>query len=751
MPFAGTLQQPMRPGHCPICFSACGSHCRVRVREARVSAQVYLWQVASGTPIGGSECHQVFQIHCRDGYNKVNDMMKKFTESAQGFIRQDGFFPLVLLLVIAAAYGAGMSGLNFQGDDWHQLWLQYRIGDLSPFFNLTRFSTLWFFQAAMPLLKPVAWQWLLVTLALRWLGGMSLYLLLKQVLTEAEESAAVFCLLFCLYPGFLMGFLPVTFLAQFLQPACLFGSFFFMAAAIKANKQRKRWCVLGALILSAANLLLSEYFFLLELLRPVVIWMAYLKKERKPPALRQIMQSWMPYLAAFTAILLVRIWTQVYSGGRAVLTLQKYSLQPAAFLLQFSRQALADVHAILIQPILAAFSPQMHLLDNHDWLVLFSALSCSLLVFFYLRKQPINNQNHPARFLSLTILSLAAFLLAALPFWLAGLRAYFGFELLNRMALPQGLSFTLLLWAWLHLLPVRWRWLRDSLLAFLAGSFALLQLQSAALFRAEWERRREIMQQLAWRAPALTPGTVIIMNDPGFLLSGENSLSAELNWNYVHNPRPRQADYFIYFNEHRFLSDFGDIHADRMDERMHMIGPTALNPSHLLILQLNPAGCLRVLDPQLDMLDKGITSFTRTYLPYAKPSVIVADRTNDSLTLDPAIYVQEAEHGWCYYFQKTDLARQQGDWPAAGEYADRGLELKPEAVDPAELCPFIQALAHNDKWDAARRMTEEILNQSASQNRRLCALWQHMAAGTNPSPARGEALAWMTARTGCNF
>ncbi len=669
----------------------------------------------------------------------------------QVFFRQDGYFPLVLLLMIFTAYGLQIPWLNFQGDDWHLIWLFYRMGDLSPSFNLTRFSTQWLFQAVMPWLAPIPWQWFLSTLILRWLGGMSLYVLLKALFDKEEIPAGPFTILYCLYPGFLVSYLPLTFLFQFFQPICLFLSFYFMVAWIKGDRERKRWLLVVAVFLAAANLLLSEYFFLLELLRPFVIWMTLKKKEEKTPILSQVFHYWKPFLAVFTTILLVRVWTQLSSGGRAMLTLDRLTLQPAVFLPQFGRQIIQDFNAILIQPIIAAFTPQLHLQSGQDWIIIVGAVLTVFIFFFYMRKRPINDQNRPARFVPLIVLSLATFLLAALPFWLAGLKAYFGFEMLNRMALPQGLSFTLLLWGLLQLLPMRWRWLRDGLLAFLAGSFALLQLQSAALFRAEWEQRRDIIQQLAWRAPSLTPGTVILMNDPGFLLSGENSLAAELNWNYVPHAHPHQADYFIYFNEHRFLSDIPDWQTNRVVEQMHMIGPTALNPTRLLVIQLNPTGCLRVLDPQLDLLDKSITSFTHTYLPQARQSVILADRADNSLPLDPAIYGKEADHGWCYYYQKTDLALQLGDWLVAGEYAERGLELMPANVDSAELHPFIEALAHNSKWDSARKLTEAILDQSANHNRMLCTLWQRMAASTTASPDRKETLAWMTARTGCNF
>ena len=85
-------------------------------------------------------------------------MIKKLQISLLGFIRQDGYFPLVLLLAILAAYGVGMIGLGFQGDDWHLIWLFYRMGDLNPSFNLTRFSTQWLFQIVMPWLPPIPWQ-----------------------------------------------------------------------------------------------------------------------------------------------------------------------------------------------------------------------------------------------------------------------------------------------------------------------------------------------------------------------------------------------------------------------------------------------------------------------------------------------------------------------------------------------------------------------------------------------------------------
>ncbi len=91
------------------------------------------------------------------------------------------------------------------------------------------------------------------------------------------------------------------------------------------------------------------------------------------------------------------------------------------------------------------------------------------------------------------------------------------------------------------------------------------------------------------------------------------------------------------------------------------------------------------------------------------------------------------------------------DWSAAEQYAQQGLTWLPGSIDPAELRPFIEALAQSDQWHTAQYLTEAILNQSASQNRILCALWQRMAANTTASQSKDESLEWMTTRTGCNF
>ena len=68
---------------------------------------------------------------------------------------------------------------------------------------------------------------------------------------------------------------------------------------------------------------------------------------------------------------------------------------------------------------------------------------------------------------------------------------------------------------------------------------------------------------------------------------------------------------------------------------------------------------------------------------------------------NPAIFGQEPPHGWCYFFEKADLARQLNDWKTILQL---GEEAKAKGLAPAsgsEYVPFIEAFAQSGQWSKA--------------------------------------------------
>jgi len=665
-------------------------------------------------------------------------------------IRRQHFFPLVLFFIIFITFGLLTPWLGFQGDDWHLIWLNYRINNLDPFFNLTRFSTQWLYQLIMPWMAPVAWQWFLLANLFRWLTGLSIFGLSIKLFPDHKKQAGIFTLLFCLYPGYLISYLPVTLLTGYIQPFCLFLSFYLMVLWMD-NDNGKGWLLGLSMAASLANLLLSEYFFFLELLRPLIIWQVLKRKEEKKTLISSVLEHWKYFLGIFILILGVRILTQILGAGKAITTFHKFALQPGPAVSQLLQQILHDFYTVIIRPFFASFTPQVDLSYPQGKMLFLASLLIGLITLVYLLFEQSLENKQKMNWLAMLGFGLFTFLLAGVPFWLAGLQPFFGFDMKNRYALTQALSFAFFLFTFLNLIPYRWKVLKAILFAFLASLFAGEQLQAAAQVKAEWDQQRWLFWQLAWRAPQLKRGSVILMNDPGFQLSGENSVSAELNWNYIDDIHPQQADYFLYFDEHRFLSDFPDFPINKSMNIPHMFGPVKVNPSQLVVLHFSSTGCLRFLDPQIDKLDSTISDFTHKYIRFSNLSVIQAINPDESRRLDPAIFWDEPEHGWCYFFQKADLARQLGDWQAVVKYGNLALTHMTANYDYAEIRPYIEGYAHTDDWLKSKQLTENILNSSAGNNRLMCALWQRIDQSTPASPQKNNALIWMTSKTGCNF
>src|SRR5690606_22671902 len=82
---------------------------------------------------------------------------------------------------------------------------------------------------------------------------------------------------------------------------------------------------------------------------------------------------------------------------------------------------------------------------------------------------------------------------------------------------------------------------------------------------------------------------------------------------------------------------------------------------------------------------------------------------------------------WCYYFQKADLARQQGDWHHIVELGDIALELDDHPNHPAERLPFIEAYARVGRGDDALHLTRVSLKVTPLMQPMLCDLWLRMA------------------------
>jgi len=73
--------------------------------------------------------------------------------------------------------------------------------------------------------------------------------------------------------------------------------------------------------------------------------------------------------------------------------------------------------------------------------------------------------------------------------------------------------------------------------------------------------------------------------------------------------------------------------------------------------------------------------------------ITVRRRCSESHTPPTVVFGPEPYHGWCYYYQKADLARQQGEWEDVQRIGEQAFGQGFEPQDPIEWMPFLQAYA----------------------------------------------------------
>jgi hypothetical protein len=117
----------------------------------------------------------------------------------------------------------------------------------------------------------------------------------------------------------------------------------------------------------------------------------------------------------------------------------------------------------------------------------------------------------------------------------------------------------------------------------------------------------------------------------------------------------------------------------------------------------------------------------------------------------PEVYGSEPVHGWCYYFQKADLARQMGDWKTVTQLGDAAFALKDYPNDPVERFVFIEGYAHTADWKKAVELSMDSYQVSKKvTGPLLCKLWDRIAHETEDTPERKVTLDAVQSKLECS-
>lgn len=648
-------------------------------------------------------------------------------------------FPVALAALITLAYGILSARQGFYWDDWPFTWIARNLGDegFVRYFSTNRPVRAFFYIWLYPVLgyEPLPWQ--LFSLALRALSGLALWALLRRVWPQHARPAAAVTLLFLIYPGFSQQPLAVTYSSFFFVQTLLFTSITLTLAAL-ANPRRARLYHGAALTLSAVNLFTMEYFVGLELLRAVFIYVTL----QGPGRLRAALRAWWPYAALLGVYLFWRIFIFGFILYKPEL-MSETAAAPAQTLLTLPLTIAQDVSTAALGVWLMSFRlPDVDAFGRASTLVYaILTLGGSALATLYLSRLATgHSQPEPslgrARANGWMWLGLFAMLVSGGVFWVARLDIRPEFPN-DRFLLPFALGSAFFI-VGLAERFARPAWLRVAVIGLLVGFGIGQQFQYGNFYRREWERQQSFFWQMAWRAPELKPGTLLVSYESPFKTYTDNSLTAPFNWVYAPENTTQHMDVMYYFLTVRLDMGRPLLQPDQPIVQNYLAAGFSGNTSNMLVIDFNPPACLRVYDPAADLGIPMLPGDLRNVQPLSNLNQIITDPPAPARPLPESIFGREPLHGWCYHYQKADLARQRGDWEEVARLGDLAFALNDRPNEASERVVFIEGYAHTGRWDEALALTREARAITPAMQPMLCAAWQRIATqGGDPAVAAG--------------
>lgn len=632
---------------------------------------------------------------------------------------------IVLLFVAIFAYGLLTPQLGFYWDDQPMSWIRYQLGPqaMTQYFSTNR--PIWglLYQITTHIFPQVPIYWQIFALLWRWLGAVVVWLIARELWKDKPRFALGVSLLFLLYPGFNQQW------SAYLYSHFFIVLFFFLLSIYLMLRHKN----IAALIFSALSMWMMEYFFVLELARVGIIWTSLHDsypdpKERLKPTLK----LWAPYLGLFTLAVLSRLFifnNQIYGFS----LMSQLKADPLATLVLLAQNFFVSIWTVTLAAwgqVFTGIDPSVH---GTRTIILYAVVTVIVLLAVY---YIVHNteQDKPSNPLHPILLGLFMLPFAGAPFWTTGLVVSLAHPA-SRFTLPFMLGVSLIVAGLIELIPFR---LRYVTLILLIGLAAGRQFLWSVDYLRDWQSQKNLFWQLTWRAPGIKPDTLVLMNEE-LSFYADNSISAPLNWIYAPDNRSGKIDYVLFYPTNRLDSSLPELKLNLPVHYDYLAGTFDGNTSDALAFYYDPPSCLRLLEP----FDKDNRFILDESLMREASALSNTDRiTADATAVMPAIYGPEPEHGWCYYFQKADLARQFGDWNKVVQLGDKAFKLDDFPNNPVERFVYIEGYAHVGDWKRAIQLSKESYRVSKEYvGPLLCQLWERVEAETTASLERSEALA----------
>ena len=614
--------------------------------------------------------------------------------------------PFLIGLVSLATFGILLPSLGFYRDDWYLFATAQSEGaaGIIALFQIDRPLIGYLYAVAYRFLdvSPLAWH--VAALALRQLGNLAFWWLLRLLWPRRASETLAIALLFSVYPGWSVQPNAGVYSTDLAANAAALLSFVLMIKAMRSTG-RALWMILAAAagLLELLYLGIFESAIGLEVARLAIVWFVIWQRDHggfKLTSLRALKAD-LVYMLLAAAFLTWRLF--IFQSTRRATNLDvlfgRYGTLPLRSALSVAVEALKDVFETTVLAWSVPFYQFVAAGDYRDLAIALGAAILLVTCFLYVAGGALhtdstgdgpNRRNEHGQMIGM---GAVVVLFALLPIDLAGRNVLFA-DQWDRYTLYASSGVALVVGGAIF------RYLgssaRRAVLVGMIGMSVVVHYFSAAWYRDFWTWQRDLWQQTIWRAPGLKSGTMLFVSLPvggyqeGYEIYGPANM--------------------IYFKD-QSLKIGGDVinaatatNLQLQKNRRHYDRSVLVDDNYrnaLVAVYPRPGSCLHILDGR------------KIELPGLVDDSLVADAALYSridmidVSAQPAVLPRFLEghtpRAWCRYYQQMGLARQKGDWVEVGRLADEALALDFTPEDVSEWMPALEAYATLGRAQDMRR------------------------------------------------
>lgn len=613
-----------------------------------------------------------------------------------GFSKKEAVVSFIVLsILLLAAYLPFINKNGYLQDDWQTLYVteQRGAGSIVDRYSIDRPLRGYFSLAEYRIFGTSMTSYQIAALTFRFLDAAVVLLILMLVWPKNWAINLFICSLIILFPGFHEQTHALDYQAQLVSRLCMVTSIYLSLLAVPARHSvHKLLLVSLALLLAQVSFGLMEYYIGLEGLRIALLYVFY--KNRKNVLSRRLFNGILVVFVLNASLFL--FWRLfIFSTRRASVDTTSMFAGYQSFLpklLSNVEELAVNFYRLVISAFYKPLTVFINYLDNRSLVIgVVLSITVSVLVIFLIsrRRYDLSTSKDSNSFNPWVLIFVGLFgaICALIPIIFGGRQIIYDISG-DRFSYPGSISACLIIVGIIALL--RRDIIKNFFLFVLIAISLLTQFSNDYIFKLNYIETNATWWQLSWRAPQLEPRTLITGNIDFGMNSEDYTFWGPANIIYY----PHDKD--IQITAEVLNSDtLAKIQNGVQDLYTRGTATFDRDFRNLLVITKYQNSCVHVIDGKHPEFSKTDSQLIQDSGLFSDLSRIDGKSSNIPIPRSD-LFGPQPERGWCYYFEKAQLERQNRNWENVAKLGEQAINSGLKPSDSMEWLVFLQGFSYTN-------------------------------------------------------